>query len=245
MKTKCRHTLIDLSSPEVLRDNEGGIRVFAVIDGNIGAYKTTVLNLLSQEFGFSPVEEPWQENLFLDLFYQDKKRWAYSTQWEFFTIRAIRHMEAQQNTRDNLLLERSVYSDRYVFAKYLADQGYMNDREWKSYCKWFDLLIDKLLIPPSFIVYLRADAEVLWQRVLQRRREIEMQDDGITLEYLQGLNKYYDDFLAYNKYNLSIPILVIDTNGKYYRDNLNHRKELFDTFHKFVKEIRGEVKVST
>jgi len=69
--------------------------VFAVIDGNIGAYKSTVLNIISKELKFLAVDEPWYENNFLDLFYQDKKRWAYSTQWEFFTIRAIRHMEAQ------------------------------------------------------------------------------------------------------------------------------------------------------
>ena len=229
---------------DIMIDNRGEIRVFAVIDGNIGAYKTTVSKLLAEEFGWKAVEEPWQENSFLDLFYQDKKRWAYSTQWEFFTIRAIRHMEAQQNTRENLLLERSVYSDRYVFAKYLADQGYMNEREWKSYCKWFDFLVDRLLVKPSFIIYLRAEPEVLWERVKQRKREIELQRDGITLEYLRGLNKYYDDFLLYDKYNLGIPVLVIDTNGKFYRDIIEHRNELFETFRNFVKEIREKAKVS-
>lgn len=217
----------------------GGCRVFAVIDGNIGAYKSTVLNIISRDLGFIPVDEPWYENNFLDLFYQDKKRWAYSTQWEFFTIRAIRHMEAQNNTNENLLLERSVYSDRYVFARYLYDHGYMNDREWNSYTKWFDFLIEKLLKKPTFILYLRAEPETLYQRILERSREIELQRDGITLDYIRGLNHYYDEFLWYNKFNLDIPIIVIETDDKFYRDNITHRFELIDKIKEFLNGLSG------
>ncbi len=211
-------------------------RLFAVIDGNIGAYKSTVLNIISKELNFLAVDEPWYENNFLDLFYQDKKRWAYSTQWEFFTIRAIRHMEAQNNTTQNLLLERSVYSDRYVFARYLYESGYMNQREWESYCKWFDFLSDKLLKKPSFIIYLRASAESLFERVKQRNREIELQDDGITFEYLDGLNKFYDEFLYQNKFKLDIPILTINTDDKFYRDNVDHKNELINLIKEFMNE---------
>ncbi|MCS7244300.1 MAG: deoxynucleoside kinase [Candidatus Calescibacterium sp.] len=215
----------------------GGCRVFAVVDGNIGAYKSTVLNLISKELGFLPVDEPWYENNFLDLFYQDKKRWAYSTQWEFFTIRAIRHMEAQNNTNENLLLERSVYSDRYVFARYLYEHGYMNDREWNSYTKWFDFLIEKLLKKPTFMLYLRAQPETLYERILQRSREIELQKDGITVDYIRGLNHYYDDFLLHNKFNLNIPMIVVETDGKFYRDNHDHRQELISKIRDFLNNL--------
>ncbi len=212
-----------------------GLRVFAIIDGNIGAYKSTVLQILSKELNFLPVDEPWYENNFLDLFYQDKKRWAYSTQWEFFTIRAIRHMEAQNNTDENLLLERSVYSDRYVFARYLYDSGYMNEREWKSYTKWFDFLVEKLLKKPTFILYLRAKPETLYERILKRSRDIELQNDGISIEYIKGLNKYYEEFLYQNKFSLDIPILIFDTDGKFFKDNENHRKELIQTIKEFFE----------
>jgi len=215
----------------------GGCRVFAVIDGNIGAYKSTVLKIISQELGFLPVEEPWYENNFLDLFYQDKKRWAYSTQWEFFTIRAIRHMEAQVNTDENLLLERSVYSDRYVFARYLHEMGYMNDREWRSYTKWFDFLSEKLLKRPTFILYLRAKPETLYSRILQRSREIELQKDGITLDYIRGLNQYYDDFLYKNIFKLDIPVIVVETDGKFYRDNEEDRKQLISIIKDFLDNL--------
>lgn len=217
--------------------NMEGCRVFAVVDGNIGAYKSTVLNLISKELNFLPVDEPWYENNFLDLFYQDKKRWAYSTQWEFFTIRAIRHMEAQNSTQENLLLERSVYSDRYVFARYLYEHGYMNDREWKSYTKWFDFLTEKLLKKPTFILYLRAKPETLYNRILQRSREIELQKDGITLDYIKGLNRYYEDFLMHNNFNLDIPIIVVETDGKFYRDNENDRKELIQKIKDFLNSL--------
>ncbi|MEN3015305.1 MAG: deoxynucleoside kinase [bacterium] len=211
--------------------------MFAVVDGNIGAYKTTVLNIISQELGFLPVDEPWYENNFLDLFYQDKKRWAYSTQWEFFTIRAIRHMEAQSNTTENLLLERSVYSDRYVFARYLYEHGYMNDREWRSYTKWFDFLTEKLLKKPTFILYLRAKPETLYQRILQRSREIELQRDGISIDYIRGLNKYYDEFLCHNKFNLNIPIMIVETDEKFYRDNRSDREELINKIRDFLDNL--------
>ncbi|MCX7758402.1 MAG: deoxynucleoside kinase [bacterium] len=218
--------------------------MFAVIDGNIGAYKSTVLNIISHELGFIPVDEPWYENNFLDLFYQDKKRWAYSTQWEFFTIRAIRHMEAQNNTTENLLLERSVYSDRYVFARYLYDHGYMNDREWNSYTKWFDFLVEKLLKKPTFILYLRAKPETLYKRILQRSREIELQKDGISIDYIRGLNHYYDEFLYHNKFNLDIPIMVIDTDDKFYMENQDHRMELMGKIREFLKGL-STIKISS
>ncbi len=121
-----------------------------IIEGNIGAGKSTFVSLIKKELDVHVVYEPhdqWQmvggtENL-LEKFYTDTSRWAYTFQTYAFVSRVrAQELHRKQYPYMPQVLERSVYSDRYCFAKNCFELGYMNVLEWKLYQEFaFDAAI--------------------------------------------------------------------------------------------------------
>ena len=115
-------------------------------EGNIGAGKSTFLNILRQNLEVDIIFEPtdkWQNigtggNL-LDLFYKDTKRWAYTFQsYAFITrVESVLEHQAKSANKNVQILERSVYCDRYCFAKNCFEHGNMSALEWQIYKEWF------------------------------------------------------------------------------------------------------------
>ena len=144
-----------------------------VIEGNIGAGKSTFLKILKQYLNVQVVLEPherWQqvggtENL-LDKFYKDPHRWAYTFQSYAFVSRVMVQKEhAQTNPFAVQLLERSVFSDRYCFAQNCYELGYMNALEWKLYQEWFTWFRDTYVVKPEGFIYLRTKPEICYERL--------------------------------------------------------------------------------
>ena len=173
-----------------------------LFEGNIAAGKSTVGRRLAESKLFGFVEEPvgaWQgdfeENL-LDLFYRDTERWAFTFQLAAFTTRAKTWSEVLAMTdHRNVVLERSIYCDRYVFAKNCHQSGLMSKTEWKLYCKLWDWLETNWCAEPDRIVYLRTPAEVCQERIEKRGRE---EETTIPLEYLRDLEALHDEWLLGN-----------------------------------------------
>jgi len=173
-----------------------------LFEGNIAAGKSTVGRRLAESKLFGFVEEPvgaWQgefeENL-LDLFYRDTERWAFTFQLAAFTTRAKTWSEVLAMTdHRNVVLERSIYCDRYVFAKNCHQSGLMSKTEWQLYCKLWDWLETNWCAEPDRIVYLRTPAEVCQERIEKRGRE---EETTIPLEYLRDLEALHDEWLLGN-----------------------------------------------
>ena len=113
--------------------------MYIVISGNIGAGKTSLAQIISEDLGFSVYFEDFHANVFLKDYYQDMKRWAFATQIDFLAIRyeqIIHHMLLSQIPA---VLDRSIYEDREVFAKSLFEDGLMSEAEWSVYNKLYDL----------------------------------------------------------------------------------------------------------
>lgn len=195
-----------------------------ILEGNIGAGKSTFLSLIEQELPVQVVYEPhtkWQDvgggdNL-LEKFYSDTPRWAYTFQSYAFITRIIEQMEkAKLNKSGIQVLERSVYSDRYCFAKNCFEMGVMNALEWKLYQEWFEWLIVNYAPKPTGFIYLKTDPEVCYSRLTKRAREEEV---GVSLEYLQSLHNKHEAWLL-DKYEIApylkeIPVLVLDCNNEF------------------------------
>ncbi len=173
-----------------------------LFEGNIAAGKSTVGRRLAESDLFGFVEEPvgaWQqdfeENL-LDLFYRDTNRWAFTFQLAAFTTRAKTWTEvlAMVDHR-NVVLERSIYCDRYVFAKNCYQSGLMKKTEWQLYCKLWDWLESNWCAEPDKIVYLRTPAEVCLERIEARGRS---EESTIPIEYLRDLEVLHDEWLIDN-----------------------------------------------
>ncbi len=173
-----------------------------LIEGNIGAGKTTVGKNIatSGEFGF--IEEPtavWQEGYasnMLELFYSDSKRWAFTFQICAFVTRAKTWNEVWKHTDHNrVILERSIFCDRHVFAKNCYQTGLFTEAEYQLYCGMWDFMVSEFTAEPDYILYLRTPAEVCLERIAARGRE---EETGIPLDYLLQLEELHDEWLCDN-----------------------------------------------
>jgi deoxyadenosine/deoxycytidine kinase len=170
-----------------------------VLEGIIGAGKTTLFNYLVDYWtgiGLSVVgiKEPvelWKSTGILEAFYKDPKRMAYTFQ-TFVNITRIKAIKEAYNSRKNVdiyLLERSVYTDRYLFVDLLKDNGTMNNMEITLYEEWWDMWKHILPFIPSQFVYLDSDISTCMTRVKERNRGGE---ENISREYQVALKAKHD-----------------------------------------------------
>lgn len=189
-----------------------------IVEGNIGAGKSTFLRLIKDLLDVQVVYEPheqWQniggENL-LDSFYRDKNRWTYTFQSYAFITRIKAQELADKSCASRLqILERSVYSDRYCFAKNLFEMGNMSSLEWKLYQDWWGWFVQHYTKKPSGFIYLQTPPQVCYQRLLKRARSEEA---SVPLDYLSTLHIKHENWLiekqGIDTYIKDVPVLVLD-----------------------------------
>ena len=179
------------------------------IEGNIGVGKSTLVSALSDR-GLATLQEPvdsWSANTnkngnnILQEFYTDPKRWAYTFQSIAFRTRVM-GMDALPS---DCIVERSVYTDRMVFAEAARDSGNIDDIEWVDYTGWFDFVMNKLGNRPTGIIYLRGSPETCMKQIEQRGRKGE---ENISMDYLRLLHKKHDNWLIGED---NVLVLDIDT----------------------------------
>ena len=208
--------------------NSGPVRL--VLEGNIGAGKSTLLRILKEQRAVEIIPEPtaqWQnvtkEGNLLDLFYKDIKRWAYTFQSNAFITRvqSIYDYEKKQTHKESAIYvyERSIYCDRFCFAKNCHEQGFMNDLEWHIYKDWFLWLSAELAPIPHGFIYLRTEPETAHARIQMRRRS---EENEISLSYLSTLHQKHEEWLIESKVTIPhiqhVPVLVLDCNGDFEHD---------------------------
>ena len=169
------------------------------VDGNIGSGKSTLIKLLKEKYGeyiyfaAEPVDA-WSSmsdesgNNLLHNFYNDKKRWSYSFQNIAYITRAKELHKAIESDRPIIITERSVMTDRNVFAKMLYKDGHMNRMEKTMYDTWFGLFNTKI----DYTIYVKTAVENCVERIKKRAREGE---SDIEKEYLVALEKAHEDWL--------------------------------------------------
>ena len=158
--------------------------------GNIGSGKTSLTERIGERLGWKTAYESVADNPYLADFYQDMHAWSFHLQVFFLGHRARQHEELAQDPQ-SAIIDRSIYEDAYIFARALHAMGNLNERDYLSYRQLFDLVV-KNLPQPSLLIYLKAPASVLIQRIQQRARNIET---GISLEYLELLDSFYEDWM--------------------------------------------------
>jgi deoxyguanosine kinase len=189
--------------------------MYVAIEGVIGVGKTTLARLLQSVFESEILLEIFEENPFLSGFYDDRARYAFQTQMFFLLSR----YHQQRRTVPGLLAAgRSLISD-YTFAKdALFARINLKGDELEMYYRVHEALGEK--IPkPNLVVYLRADTDILMQRIALRDRSYER---NMERDYIDQLNHAYDDFFA-RPYD-SMPVLTIDSNPLNIVQNPEHLK---------------------
>ncbi|XP_005916379.1 deoxyguanosine kinase, mitochondrial [Haplochromis burtoni] len=220
------------------------------IEGNIAVGKSTFAKLLQSACAdWEVVAEPvskWQNiesetskgqgvppqttvsNL-LQMMYQDPQRWSYT----FQTYSCMSRLRTQLQPPPARLLqskgtpvqvyERSVYSDRYIFALNMFELGCINTTEWAVYQDWHSLLVEQFghQVELEGIIYLSAPPEKCMER-LQRRGRAE--EEGVKLDYLDKLHSQHERWLVEKTTEIhfeklkQIPVLKLDASVEFKSD---------------------------
>ncbi len=159
--------------------------------GNIGAGKTTLTSLLAKDLGWEPQYEAVEHNPYLEDFYNDMKRWSFNLQIFFLNSR-FQHMLELQKNKKNIVQDRTIYEDAYIFAENLHDMGLMSTRDFENYSAIFESILE-FIQPPDLLIYLKASVPTLVNNIQLRGREYEA---GIRLDYLSKLNEKYEKWIG-------------------------------------------------
>ena len=198
------------------------------IVGNIGAGKTTLTEMLAKNYGWDPLYEAVDNNPYLEDFYSDMKRWSFNLQIYFLNSRFRQIVDIQKSNR-NILQDRTIYEDAFIFAENLHDMGLMTTRDYENYRAIFDN-ITSFIKPPDLLVYLKASVPTLVNNIQRRGREYEI---GIRIDYLSKLNEKYQKWI--NGYNLG-KLLVLDKDTL---DFANNAEDLGTIIQLIEREING------
>src|SRR5690606_16903334 len=198
------------------------------IVGNIGAGKTTLTRLLANHLKWEPQFEAVDDNPYLEDFYGDMKRWSFNLQIYFLNSR-FRHIVELQSKGINIIQDRTIYEDAYIFAENLYDMGLMSARDFENYSDIFQSIVNYIK-PPDLLIYLRASVPTLVNNIQKRGRDYE---SGIRLDYLSKLNEKYEKWI--NNYSEG-KLLILD------KDNLdfaNNQEDLGKIIQKIEAELFG------
>ncbi len=203
------------------------------LDGNIGAGKSTLLaEIRNKLHDVHIVDEPvgqWTalknaegKNL-LELFYEDKKRWSYTFQNCAILTRlkniqdAVENLDYTMKGPQVIITERSVLTDKHVFAEMLYDAGDIDPLEWELYESWFNIFGKKH--PVKAIIYVSTSSNTSKERIQIRNRQGE---DRIGIDYLDALDNQHKKWIE----NTNIPVLTLSTEiGVPVEENIEKIKE--------------------
>ncbi len=195
------------------------------IAGNIGSGKTTLTRLLSKHFNWKPNYEDVENNPYLHSFYEDMQRWSFNLQVYFLNSR-FRQVVEIRRTGKNVIQDRTIYEDAYIFAPNLHAMNLMSTRDFQNYISLFELM-SSFIQAPDLLIYLRASVPTLVNQIQSRGREYE---ESIRLDYLKLLNERYENWI--NGYK-SGKLLIIDS------DNMDFTKP--EDLSVVIDKVNGEI----
>jgi deoxyguanosine kinase len=207
-----------LSRPGVLSEKYN----YIAIEGNIGAGKTSLANLLSNQFNAKLVLERFADNPFLPKFYEDKERYAFPLEMSFL---ADRYQQLSDDLAQFDLFKNFIISDYYIFKSLIFAQVTLSKDEYLLYRKMFNLIY-KEITKPDLYVYLYQNTDRLLENIKNRGRVFEQ---NIQSDYLKKIHDGYMGFIAtQNDLNLlTIDVSEIDfvNNQEDYNYIINKIKE--------------------
>ena len=198
---------------------------FIAVEGNIGAGKTTLSQLLSQHFDAKLMLEEFAENPFLTKFYENPKQYAFPLELFFLAER----FKQQQDLIKTADLFQSVTISDYLFTKCLLfAKVNLPEEEYKLYHKMYDVFSQQLT-QPDVLIYLHAPVNKLQSNIKKRNRKFEQ---SIPDEYLFKLQETYTSYIKQH----NIKTIFVDASNADFLYNEAHFKLITDALEKDLEE---------
>jgi deoxyadenosine/deoxycytidine kinase len=176
------------------------------IEGNIGSGKSTLLSHLKQSLSIQngqqviflqePVDE-WESikdeegNTMIQKFYGNQVKYSFTFQMMAYISRlSLLKRSIENNPNAILITERSLFTDKFVFAKMLYDSKKIESVEYQIYLKWFDTFANDF--PITNTIYVKTDPTTCHARIIKRSRNGE---SSISLDYLNECHKYHENMM--------------------------------------------------
>ncbi|MCJ7758421.1 MAG: 2-amino-4-hydroxy-6-hydroxymethyldihydropteridine diphosphokinase [Gillisia sp.] len=185
---------------------------YIAVEGNIGAGKTSLATMISEDFNAKLILERFKDNPFLPKFYEDQHRYAFPLEMSFL---ADRYQQLSDDLSQYDLFTDFVVSDYDVFKSLIFAKITLQEDEYALYHKLFSIIY-KELVKPDLYIYLYQNTERLLENIKNRGRDYEQK---IQPDYLAKINQSY---LSYIKSQTNIKVQIIDISDK---DFINHRPD--------------------
>lgn len=190
-----------------------------VIEGNIGAGKTTLAGKIATQFNANLVLEHFADNPFLPKFYKEPEKYSFPLELSFL---ASRYKQLKEELVPQNLFKSFTVADYYFMKSLVFAASTLTGDEYNLYRQIFYIIYGSLP-KPDIYVYLHLNPEKLIRNIEKRGRTYEK---SITKEYLQ---KIQDSYFSFFKQNPENKYLVIDVNDLDFVENESHYSKIIDT----------------
>lgn len=171
------------------------------VAGNIGCGKTTLTRMLAEYYKWTPRYEAVTYNPYLEDYYSDISRWSFNLE-VYFLAQRFKDVLDIAKSQDVIIQDRTIMEGVEIFVANNHKLGNLSDRDFETYMDLFRLMMS-LVKEPDLLIYIRSSIPHLVSQIQKRGREYEQ---GISIEYLSGLNDLYEDWISRYKGKL----IVID-----------------------------------
>jgi deoxyguanosine kinase len=189
---------------------------FLVIEGNIGAGKTTLAKKIASDYNAKIILERFADNPFLPKFYEDQERYSFPLELSFL---ADRYHQLKEELLTPDLFHPLTVADYYFMKSLIFSRQTLSDDEYNLYKQLFEI-IHKSLPKPDLFVYLSMSTDRLLEQIKQRGRVYEQ---NISAAYLEKIHSSYLEFI---KQQPTLPTLIIDANNINFLNNENDYKKI-------------------
>ena len=180
------------------------------VAGNIGSGKTTLTRMLAEHYGWKPQFESVTYNPYLEDYYKDIPRWSYNLETYFLAQRFKDVLEIAKSD-ETIIQDRTISEGVYIFVANNYEMGNLSERDYNTYMQLFELMMSTVK-QPDLLIYLKSGIEHLVAIIQKRGRDYEQ---CISIEYLDGLNRHYEDWIA----RYTGPLLVVETDNIDFKNN--------------------------
>ena len=174
------------------------------IAGNIGCGKTTLTRKLSEYYGWTPRYESVTYNPYLEDYYSDIPRWSFNLE-VYFLAQRFKDILDIRRSDEVIIQDRTILEGVHIFVENNYRMGNLSDRDFRTYMDLFELMMS-LVKEPDLLIYIKSSVPHLVSQIQKRGREYEQ---GISLDYLAGLNSLYEKWIDSYKGKL----LIIEGDG--------------------------------